>query len=139
MKNRRRNGHEETDIFVSVETVHVHTMINRGIEIGMLQDHGTWNELLDLEIAMLHDREMTNAYLVRYRETVHDQEISISLGGDNVNTELTHRLTVPTYVIIHQHRTMNMTNVSRRTNTLMTTDHNNVHHHDWGHVHLRLR
>ena len=139
MKNRRRNGHEETDIFVSVETVHVHTMINRGIETEMLQDHVTWNELLDLEIAMLHDREITNEYPARYRETVHDHEISISLGGDNGNTALIHRLTVPTHVITHQHRTMTMTHVSRRTHTLTTTDHNNVHHQDWVHVHLRLR
>ena len=105
-------------------------MIHRGIETKMLQDHGTWNALLDRYLAMLHVHTMTNAYLVRYIETVRDREMSIRLGGDIGSTESTPRLTVLTHVTIHQHRTMILTHVSRRINTLMTTDHNSGHHHD---------
>ena len=139
MTIKQRNGNEETDIFDSVATVHVHTMIPRDIETKMLRDQGTWNALLDRCLAMLHDHAMKNEYLVRYIETVHDREMSISLGGDIGSTELTPRLTVLTLVIIQQHRTMISTHVSRRNNTLVTTDHNSGHHHDWRQAPLRLQ
>ena len=46
MKNRYCNGNDETDIFVSVAIVHIHAMINRGIETEMLPDHEILNVLL---------------------------------------------------------------------------------------------
>ena len=129
MKNSWRNGNEETDIFSSVATVPVHMMTHRGIETKMLQGHGTRNDLLDNCLAMLHVHETTNESQGRYLETVHDREMPISLGGDIENTELIHRLTVLTHVIIHQHRTMIVTHASRRKHTLTTNDHNYGHHH----------
>ena len=114
-------------------------MIPQDIATKMLRDQGMWNVLLDHYLAMLHDHAMRNEYLVKYVETVHDREMSISLGGDIGSTEWTLRLTVLTRLIIHQHRTMISTYVSRRNNTLVMTDHNSGHHHDWGHAPLRLR
>ena len=129
MKNSWRNGNEETDIFSSVATVPVHMMTHRGIETKMLQDHGTRNDLLDNYLAMLHVQEMPNGSQGRYLETAHDREMPNSLGGDIESTELIHRLTVLTHVIIHQHRTMIVPHTLRRKHTLTTNDHNYGHHH----------